>query len=108
MTPIPPPLVMITVLSPGGGGEVAINLHQSNPSLTDSARSTPHWRIISLNTSSDPARDPVCDAAAIAPRAERPDFKTITGFTLVAADNALMSFSPSCTPSIYMKITLVC
>ena len=95
-TPAPPPLVTMTVLPRGRRGRAARNLHQASASWRCSARSTPHWRMISSKTSSEPASEPVCEAAAIAPRRERPDLITTTGLharrRLQRADQPLALF----------------
>jgi hypothetical protein len=52
MTPIPPPFVTMTVLSPEGKGVFARNLHQSKASSTLSARKTPHCLMMASKISS--------------------------------------------------------
>jgi len=97
MTPMPPPLVIISVFSPLGRGLLEKKLHQSKASLRLSALRTPHCLITWSKTSSDPASDPVCDAAAMAPFTDLPDLMTMTGFFAVAVLNCPASFSPSLT-----------
>ena len=108
MTPMPPPLVTMTVFSPEGKGVLARNLHQLKASSTLSARKTPHWRMMASKISSEPASDPVWEAAAMAPRCDRPDLMTTTGIFGVVIFTARMSRSPSRTPSMYMRMILVC
>ena len=107
ITPIPPPLVMMTVFSPAGEGVLARNLHQLKASSTFSARRTPHCLMMASKISSEPASEPVCEAAAMAPRSDRPDLMTTTGIFWVVFLTASMSRSPSRTPSMYIKTIFV-
>ncbi len=106
-TPIPPPLVMTTVFSPFGMPVPGRNLQRLKASLMLSARRTPHWRMTASKISSDPASEPVCEAAATAPRFERPDLITTTGFFRVAVLRTSTRRPPFFTPSMYMKMTSV-
>ena len=57
--------------------------------------------------SSEPASDPVWEAAAMAPRSDRPDLITTTGTFWVVILTARMSRSPSRTPSMYIRTIFV-
>ena len=56
-----------------------------------STRSTPARRTAASKTASDPARAPVCDAAALAPASCRPALTTMTCFDRAAARAALIN-----------------
>ena len=66
---------------------------------------TPHCLMTSSKTRSSPAREPVCDAAACAPRSDLPALITMTGFFLVAVLRTVTSSWPALIPSMYIRIT---
>ena len=63
--------------------------------------------MMASKTSSEPASEPVWEAAATAPRFERPDLMTTTGLSRVASSSTSTSLSPSPTPSTYIRMTFV-
>ncbi len=79
----------------------------TNSSCSVSTRSMPARRIAASNTRSEPARAPVCDAAAWAPLAERPAFTTITGLLRAAARAADMNLRGDSIDSMYSRIERV-
>ena len=79
MTPGPPALVTIERRGPRGRGCFARISETSNSSLMESTRSTPARRNAASRTSSEPVREPVCDAAAFAAWAVRPGLMTMIG-----------------------------
>ena len=70
-------------------------------------RSTPARRNAAPYTSSAPASEPVCVAAAFAAMRERPDFITMTGLTRAAARAADMNALASPMASTYMRMARV-
>lgn len=62
-----------------------------NSSCKVSTRSMPARRMAASKTRSEPARTPVCEAAAFGPRPARPAFTTITGLLRAAARAADMN-----------------
>jgi hypothetical protein len=78
--PGPPALVMIPTRPPPGTGWLARRLAVSNSSSMVSTRITPAWRKRALTASSDEARAPVWEEAALVPAVVRPDFTAMMGF----------------------------
>src|SRR3954468_3031915 len=78
--PRPPAFVTIAIRSPFGGGWFARIVATSNISSSVSVRITPDWRnSASTVTSLAASSAPVCEAAARAPAALRPDFTATIG-----------------------------
>ncbi len=80
MTPGPPALVTMDSRRPRGRGCLARISETSNSSLMESTRSTPARRNAASSTSSEPVREPVCEAAAFAAWTVRPGLITMIGF----------------------------
>ena len=80
MTPGPPALVTIERRGPRGLGCLERMSETMNSSLILSTRSTPARRKAASRTSSEPVREPVCEAAAFAASAVRPGLMTMIGF----------------------------
>ena len=94
MTPGPPALVTIERRGPRGRGCLARMSETWNSSLMESTRRTPARRKAASRTSSEPVREPVCDAAAFAAWAVRPGLMTMIGFdraTSRAADRKALA-----------------
>ncbi len=78
-TPGPPALVTIVRRFPLGRGCLARTSATLKRSEIASTRRTPTRRKAAARTSSDPVREPVCEAAALAAWAVRPGLITMIG-----------------------------
>jgi hypothetical protein len=91
ITPAPPPLVITVSASSRLPAKRASVSAAMNRSCSVSTRSMPARRIAASKTMSEPARAPVCDAAAWRPLPARPALTTITGLLRAAARAADMN-----------------
>ncbi len=96
-TPIPPPLVMMSMFGPFMVGCRDSARDLSNRSSMVFALSIPLCFMAPSYTLSDPAREPVWEDAAIDPCMDLPDLSITIGFfeTLAASRKLLPSFIPS-------------
>ena len=72
-----------------------------------STSSIPACLHMAENTSSEPAREPVCEFAATVPAGVRPPLIMTIGLCGVILRAVSMSFLPSLAPSIYDRMTSV-
>jgi hypothetical protein len=70
-------------------------------------RSTPQRRNAASSTSSEPAREPVCEAAALAACSERPALITMMGLLRATSRAADRKLRASPIASMYSKIDVV-
>ncbi len=99
MMPGPPAFVMTSRPFPAGIFPSAKASAVSNRSCTPWARITPVCLKAASKAVSDPASAPVWDEAARAPASVPPDFRRMTGLTLVAFAAISMKRLPSTTSS---------
>mmetsp|Transcript_124545 Transcript_124545/g.346756 ORF Transcript_124545/g.346756 Transcript_124545/m.346756 type:complete len:207 (-) Transcript_124545:820-1440(-) len=90
-TPGPPAFVTMPSLGPRGGVWDMSTFAIPKRSSMVSTRRTPARSKAVSNTLSDPASDPVWLAEAAAPAEERPDFMTMTGFSVTATRAAVIN-----------------
>ena len=102
----PPALVRIATRFPFGSGCCAKAVASVNISLNVPTRSTPHCSSRVSTATSVPASDPVCEKAARAPAAVRPDLTASIGFLRVVRRVAAANLAGLPNDSRYMRMTL--
>ena len=103
----PPALVTSATFLPFGKCPSWIAPASAKRSFIESTRSTPHWLSKESIATSDPASEPVCEIAARAPRAVRPDLTTRIGFLREMRRAICMKRSGSPNASRYIRICFV-
>ena len=99
MTPAPPPLVTISNASAWLVRKRVSVSAARNSCCSVSTRNMPARAIAASYARSDPARAPVCEAAALAPRSDLPALTTMTGLLRAAARAADMNLRGDVTDS---------
>ena len=99
-TPGPPALVRMVRRGPWGRGCLASTSATENTSLMELTRSTPQRRKAASSTSSEPVREPVCEAAARAAPSVRPGLMTMIG--LVSATSRAADMNARASPMVSM------
>ncbi len=106
ITPSPPEKDDMAIRLFWSGGRYSKTLARSKNSSSPCTRIAPVcFRAASITVSVDFIRAPVCEEAALAPAAVRPDLRTMTGFFLVVLSRRRMNFLAS--PAMLSRCTAI-